>query len=79
MPLQDLPLDAELRGLVGGDLDDQRLDEHLRAAHVEPLDDRAQVVVQRLGAHDDQRVARDVGLDREAARAARRRAADARR
>ena len=37
------------RGLVGGDLDDQRFDEHLRAAHVEPLDDRAQVVVHGSG------------------------------
>ena len=57
-PRQRLPLDAELRGLVGGDLDDQRLDVNLRAAHVELLDDRAQVVVDRLGRHDDQRVVR---------------------
>ena len=48
--LQHLPLDAELRRLVRRHLDDQRLDEHLRAAHVEPVDDRAQVVVDRLRA-----------------------------
>ena len=70
---QHLPLDAELRGLVGRDLDDQRLDEHLRAPHVELLDDRAQVVVDGLGRHDDQRVVGDVGLDRRAARGERRR------
>ena len=56
------------------DLDDQRLDEHLRAAHVELLDHRAQVVVDRLGRHDDQRVVRGVGLNRRAAGAERRRA-----
>ena len=39
--------------LSADDLDDQRLDEDLRAAHVELVDDRAQVVVDRLGRHDD--------------------------
>ena len=56
MPRQGLPLDAELGRLVGGDLDDQRLDVDLRAAQVELVDDRAQLVVQRLGRRDDQRV-----------------------
>ena len=63
-----LPLDAEFRRLVRRHLDDQRLDEHLRAAHVELLDDRAEVVVHRLGRHDDERVARRVGGDRRAVR-----------
>ena len=65
---QRLPLDAELGRLVRRDLDDQRLDEHLRAADVELLDDRAQIVVHRLGRHDDERVARRVGGDRRAVR-----------
>ena len=84
---QHLPLDAELGRLVRRHLDDQRLDEHLRAPRVEPLDHRAQVVVDRLGRHDDQRVVRGVGLDhraargecrRRAGRAARRRAGSSR-
>ena len=37
-------------GLVGGDFDDQRLDKHLRAPHVELVDHRAQVVVDGLRA-----------------------------
>ena len=59
---QRVPLHAELGGAVRGDLDDQRLDVDLRAAHVELFDDRAQVVVDGLGRHHDQRVVRDVGL-----------------
>jgi len=60
---QGLPLDAELCGLVGLDLDDQRLDHHLRPAHVELFDDRPDVPVQRLRRRDDQRIGRRVGLD----------------
>src|SRR5207237_72369 len=40
-----LPLDAELGRLVARHLHDQALDEHLRAAHVELVDHRAQVPV----------------------------------
>ena len=68
--LQHLPLDAELRGLVRRDLDDQRLDEHLGPAHVEPVDDGAQVVVDGLGPHDDQRVVGDIRLYGHVARVA---------
>ena len=66
--LQVLPLDAELGGAIGADLDDQRLDEDLRAPVVELLDDRADVVVHRLRRHHDQRIVRGVGLDGHAAR-----------
>ena len=38
----DRPVDAELDGLVGRHLDDDRLDQHLRAADVELVDDRHQ-------------------------------------
>ena len=65
---QRLPLDPELRRLVGADLDDQRLDVNLGAADVELFDDRAQVVVDGLGRLDDQRIVRGVGLDGDAAR-----------
>ena len=65
--VQVLPLDAEFGGLVGGDLDDQRLDIDLRAADVELVDDGANVVVHRLGGHDEQRVVGGVGLDGHAA------------
>jgi len=64
--LQVLPLDAELRCTVGADFDDQSFDEHLRAPRVESFDDRANVVVNRLRRHDDQRVVGSVGLDRHA-------------
>ncbi len=60
--------------LSADDLDDQRLDEHLGAADVELLDDRAEVVVHGLGRHDHERVARGVGGDRRAVRRERRRA-----
>ncbi len=46
-----LPLDAELGGLVGADLDDQRLDEHLRTPDVELLHQRA-AAIDPDGAHD---------------------------
>ena len=60
---QHLPLDTELRGLVRRNLDDQRLDEHLRATRVETLDHGAQIVVDGLGRHDDECVVRRVRLD----------------
>ena len=72
---QRLPLDAELGRLVGGHLDDQRLDEHLGATDIELLDDRAQVVVDRLGRHDHERIARGVRGDRRAIGGERRHAA----
>ena len=66
-PGEHLPLKPELGRLVGRDLDDQNLDEHLRATHVEHLDHGAQVVVDRFRCVDDQRVGRGIGLDRRAA------------
>ena len=60
---QVLPLDAELGGLVGGDLGDQRLDVDLRPAHVELVQRRAQIVVDRIGRGDDDRVGGRIGLD----------------
>ena len=64
--LQVLPLDAELGRAIGADFDDQRFHEHLRATIVELLHNRADVVVNRLRRHDQQRVVRGVGLDRHA-------------
>jgi len=58
-----LPLDAELRQLVGVDFDDQAFDQHLRAAPVELVDHGAQLAVLRLGRGDDERVGGRVGLD----------------
>ena len=45
-----LPLDTELGGLVGGDLDDQRFDKDLRAPRVEFVDHRAQACCKRCPA-----------------------------
>jgi hypothetical protein len=70
---QRLPLDAEFGRLVRRHLDDQRFDVDLGAANVELLDDGAEIVVDGLGRHDDERVARDVGGDGCAVRRERRR------
>jgi hypothetical protein len=58
------PLEAELGRLVGGDFDDERLDVHLGAAHVEFFDHGAQVVEHRVRRADDQRIGGFVRLDR---------------
>ena len=60
---QVLPLDAKFRGLVGADLRDQRLHINLRPSHVELVQRRAQVVVDRIGGVDEDRVGRRVGHD----------------
>ena len=52
--LAGLPLDADLGGLLGADLGDQRFHVHLGAALVELVDHLAQVVVDGLGRGDDQ-------------------------
>ncbi len=70
-----LPLNTELRRLVGVDLGDQRLDINLRPAHVEPLDHPAQLHVNRLRRVDDEGIERVVGINRAALRQGYRRVA----
>ncbi|MEZ5740211.1 MAG: hypothetical protein R3E68_12655 [Burkholderiaceae bacterium] len=61
LDVEQLPLDAELGRLLGGDLDDQRFDVDLGAAHVELVDDGAQIAIDRVRRRDDQRVGGRIG------------------
>ena len=57
-----LPLHADLGSLLGADLGDEAFDVDLRAAHVQQVDDAAQLAVQRLRRGDDEGVVGGVGL-----------------
>ena len=54
---------AELARLVERDLEDHRLDEHLLARRIEPLDHAPHRLVVLQRRHDDQRVGRAIEVD----------------
>jgi hypothetical protein len=59
---QALPLEADIGRVVRRHLDHQRFDVDLRTPRVQALDHGAQLALQRLGAGDDERVGRRIGL-----------------
>ncbi len=61
-PAEVLPLNAELRRLVGSYFGNQRFHIHLRPARIQPVDHGAQIVVLVIRCGDDQGIGRHIRL-----------------